>query len=107
MRLEVLYSGDHNLSCFYMAEVVKVVAPTFKDRLDWDIVYVFKKDGARRFYDLSVSLYGDENVRKNHCVAPVPSIFIDGRLVFDRIPMTEELEQAINGLIKKKDGCEP
>lgn len=104
LHLEVLYSGDHNLSCFYMAEVVKVVASSFKSGLQWDIVYVFKKDGARRFYDLSVGLYGEENVRKNHCLAPVPSIFIDGKLVFDQIPTVEELEDTVRQMIEQKSG---
>lgn len=104
LHLEVLYSGDHNLSCFYMTEAVKVVASSFPNELRWDVVYVLKKEGARRFYDLSVALYGEENVKKNHYAAPVPSIFIDGRLVFDRIPMVEELEDTLKELIKQKSG---
>lgn len=97
LHLEVIYSGDHNLSCYYMTEVAEAVAASFKDRIKIDIdkVYIFKEEGARRFYDLSVSLYGEEKVKKQLCLAPVPSMFIDGRLVFDRIPLVEELEEAV------------
>ncbi|MEW6423224.1 MAG: hypothetical protein AB1523_00510 [Bacillota bacterium] len=102
LHLEVLYSGDHNLSCYYMAEVVKVVASTFPEELRWEIVYILKKDGAKRFYDLSVSLYGEENVRKHHCCAPVPSLFIDGRLVFDQIPPVEELTEVIRRMLEQR-----
>jgi hypothetical protein len=103
LHLEVLYSGDHNLSCFYMVEAVKVVAPSFPDALRWEIVHIYKKEGARRFYELSVSLFGEENVKKGRCFAPVPAIFVDGQLVFDRIPLLEELEEKIRMLIRKKN----
>ncbi|MFZ5632561.1 MAG: thioredoxin-like protein [Bacillota bacterium] len=104
LHLEVVYSGDHNLSCYYMAEAVRVVAPSFKKELSWDIVYIFKKEGARRFYELSVALHGEENVKKHLCFAPVPSIFIDGKLIFNRIPMVEELEDVIRKMIAEKSG---
>ncbi|MFZ5650452.1 MAG: thioredoxin-like protein [Bacillota bacterium] len=99
IHLEVLYSGDHNLSCYYMTEVVKVVASSFQNELRWDVVYIFKMDGASRFYDLSVALYGEEKVKKYHYTAPVPAIFINGRLIFDSIPMVEELEEVIRKMI--------
>ncbi|OAT86133.1 hypothetical protein [Desulfotomaculum copahuensis] len=100
LHLEVIYAGDHNLSCFYMAEVVEAVAPLFKNSLTWDRVYILKKDGARRFYELSVGLYGEEGVRKKQQYAPIPSIFADGRLLFDQIPPVEELTEAIAGILK-------
>lgn len=104
LHLEVIYGGDHNLACFYMAEAVKVVASNFEEELKWDVVYVFKKEGAKRFYDLSVAEYGEENVKKHLCLAPVPSIFIDQKLIFDQIPPVEELEDTIKQMIKKKAG---
>lgn len=102
INLEILYSGDHNLSCFYMKEVVEVVASSFKNEVRWDTVYVFKKEGAGRFYDLSVALYGEDKVKKYRLTAPVPSIFINGRLVFDSIPMVEELEEVVRKMIDQK-----
>lgn len=89
-----------------MAEVVKVVASSFKKELDCDIVYILKKEGARRFYELSVELHGEENVKKYRMHAPFPSIFIDGKLVFDQIPSVEELEETVKKLLEQKNGYE-
>lgn len=102
LHLEVIYAGDQNLCCFYMAEVVKSVASVFENELEWSIIEIFKEEGSRRFYDLSVALYGEENVRKHHRHAPVPSIFIDGKLAFSQIPPVEELEEYLRLLIEKR-----
>lgn len=102
LHLEVIYSGDHNLSCFYMAEVAKVVASSFKNEIKLDTVHIFKEEGAKRYYHLSVSLYGEEMVRKQLRLAPVPSMFIDGKLVFDRIPQVEELEEVVLKMFREK-----
>ncbi|MQL52716.1 hypothetical protein GFC01_10670 [Desulfofundulus thermobenzoicus] len=99
LRLEVIYAGDHNLSCYYAAKVVEAVVPLFPRQVEWEKIYILQKDGARRFYELSVSLYGEEDVRKLHCHAPIPSIFINGEMVFDRIPSVEELAQSIEDFI--------
>ncbi len=104
LHLEVIYSGDHNLSCYYMAEVVKVVASTFPEELRWEIVYILTKEGARRFYELSVALFGEEDVKKRHRCAPIPSLFINGKLVCDQIPSVEELEEIIKGMIAVEAG---
>jgi predicted thioredoxin/glutaredoxin len=47
-------------------------------------------------------LYGEEIVNKHCRVAPVPSLFIDGELVFDAIPPMFELEDAIEEAIQQK-----
>lgn len=105
LQLEVIYAGDHNLSCFYMAEVVRVVVSAFeKDQVTWKTVQLFTKDGARRFYELSVALYGEEQVRKGYCHAPIPSIFINGKLVYDHIPCIEELDATIRRLLEEGQG---
>ncbi|MCL6558552.1 MAG: hypothetical protein K6U74_07065 [Firmicutes bacterium] len=87
-----------------MAEVVKVVASSFKKELSCDIVYILQKEGARRFYELSAAMHGEENVKKYKMHAPYPSIFIDGELVFDQIPSVEELAEVVRNLIEKKNG---
>lgn len=46
---------------------------------------------------------------RKHCrIAPVPSLFIDGELVFDAIPPSFELEEAIEEALvaKRKFGNE-
>lgn len=89
-----------------MAEVVKVVASSFKKELNCDIVYILKEEGARRFYELSVALHGEENVKKYRMHAPYPAIFIDGELVFDQIPSVEELEEVVKKMLDQKNGCQ-
>ena len=54
------------------------------------------------FLELSYSLFGEDNVRKYRRVAPVPSLFIEGELVFDAIPPIYELEEAIEEAIQVK-----
>ena len=105
LHLEVIYAGDQNLCCYYMAEAVKSAASAFENELKCSIVDIFKKEGARRFYELSVMLYGEENVRKNHRHAPIPSIFIDDKLVFRQIPPVEILTEVIRRMssCKNKD----
>ena len=51
--------------------------------------------GKERFLDLSVTLFGRDGVYKHARLAPVPSLFIDGELVFDGIPPRFELVEAI------------
>jgi len=47
-------------------------------------------------------LFGESGVYKAHRLAPVPSLFIDGELVFDAIPPRFELEEAIEEALAKK-----
>jgi hypothetical protein len=58
-----------------------------------------KQEGKKRFLELSCSLFGEDGVYKKCRVAPVPSLFIDGELVFDAIPPVFELEEAIEEAI--------
>jgi hypothetical protein len=60
------------------------------------------KAHARRFYDLSVSLYGEEELKKRLRCAPIPSLFIDGELIFDVIPMRDDLVNAIELALEKR-----
>jgi len=107
LRLELIYAGDHNLSCYYAAKVVEAVVPFFPNLLEWEKVYIRQKEGARRFYELSVSLFGEDNVRKYHYHAPIPSIFINGELVCDRIPSVEELKDIIEWVLRRAgDGAQ-
>lgn len=104
LHLEIVYAGDQNLCCYYAREAVKTAASFFtKSELQWSIVNIFDKEGARRFYQLSVMLYGEEKVRKNHLYAPIPSIFIDDKLVFQRIPPVEILTKVIRRMSARKN----
>ncbi|MFN3533999.1 MAG: thioredoxin-like protein [Desulfatiglandales bacterium] len=96
IHIEVIYQGDHCPSCYYMAEAVEHVIPKYVGIVKYTkIEYMKSKAHARRFYELSISLHGEEATKKRLKCAPIPSIFINGKLVFDCIPTLPELEAAI------------
>ena len=70
-----------------MARVVEAVASDYSDSLRWEIVVTKKLAGAARHTELS---------KKLGRPAPVPSIIINGELVFDSIPSVEDLRGCIN-----------
>jgi hypothetical protein len=72
-----------------MARVVEAVAADYGDKLRWEKVITKKMAGAARFMELT---------RRLGRPAPVPSIFIDGELVFDQTPSTEELKACLDRL---------
>ena len=106
-----MYKADYCLPCLFMDEAVRVVIPKYDERVDYRRVDFLKGDGKRRFLELSCSLFGKDGVFKAHRLAPVPSLFIDGELVFDAIPPQFELEEAIEEALEKKrqisDGRSP
>lgn len=73
-----------------MARVVESVAPEFGDDLKVEKIIIKQREGARRFREISASLGRP---------APVPSIFIEGQLVFDLTPPQEELRDFLNVLL--------
>ena len=81
IHIEIIHQGDHCASCQYMADAVEEVIPKYNDSIRFTKVeYTKSKAHARRFYDLSVSLYGEEELKKRMRCAPIPSLFIDGEL---------------------------
>jgi hypothetical protein len=100
--IEVMYKADYCLPCLFMDEAVREVVPIYGERVDYRRVEFLKGDGKRRFLELSCALFGESGVYKAHRLAPVPSLFIDGELVFDAIPPRFELEEAIEEALAKK-----
>jgi hypothetical protein len=100
--IEVMYKADYCLPCLFMDEAVREVIRQYDERVEYQRVDFLKGDGKRRFLDLSCSLFGEDGVFKAHRLAPVPSLFIDGELVFDAIPPRFELEEAIEEALAKK-----
>ena len=80
-----------------MTRVVESVAPDFSESMTWDKVVTRELKGALRFGELSKTLGRP---------APVPSIFINGVLVFEQTPGLEELrdclEKSIEGFQQDK-----
>lgn len=75
-----------------MARVVESVVPDFGDDVKVEIIIIKQREGARRFREISKSLGRP---------APVPSIFIEGQLVFDQTPPQEELRDFLNKLLDR------
>ena len=75
-----------------MTRVVESVAAEFENVLTWEKVVTRDLAGAMRFSEFSKSLGRP---------APVPSIVIEGELIFESTPSTEELKACIDRLIKK------
>jgi hypothetical protein len=86
-----------------MAEAVEEVIPKYAHHVRFTKVeYMKSKVHARRFYDLSVSLYGEEELKKRLRCAPIPSLFIDGELIFDVIPVQDDLVEAIESALRNR-----
>ncbi len=75
-----------------MTRVVESVAPEFENILTWDKVVTKDLGGARRFFEFSKALGR---------LVPIPSIAIEGELVFETTPSVEELKACIHKFIKK------
>ena len=100
--IEVMYKADYCLPCYYMDEAVRQVLPKYDSKVKYSKVFFMTQEGGRRFLELSKSLYGDEGVERHIRLAPVPSLFIEGELVFDMIPTRDELEEAIDEALRDK-----
>ena len=97
--IEIVYKADYCLLCLYMDQTVREVLPKYADFVEYQRVEFLRSNGKKRFLELSYALYGAEMVHKHCRVAPIPSLFIDGELVFDAIPPIFELEAAIEEAI--------
>lgn len=97
--VEVMYKADYCLPCFYMDETIHQVLPKYAHAVDYRRVDFLKGEGKKRFLELSYALFGEEAVKKHCRLAPVPSMFINGELVFDAIPPVFELEEALEEAI--------
>jgi hypothetical protein len=75
-----------------MARVVETVVPSFGAKVRWEKVITKELKGALRFGELT---------KKLGRPAPVPSIFINGELVFDITPPEEELRACIESLLSR------
>lgn len=73
-----------------MARVVESVAPGFGERLQWEKVVIKEMKGALRYGELSKSIGRP---------APVPSIFVNGELVFELTPGREDLVAYLETLL--------
>ena len=74
-----------------MARVVAEVAPEFEYTLEWETVITKELIGAKRYAELS---------QNKGRPMPIPSIILDGELIFDSIPSVEDLREFLTSYIK-------
>ena len=73
-----------------MTRVVESVASEFENCLTWEKVITKELAGAKRFQEFSKII---------NKPVPIPSIVINGQLVFETTPGTEELKACIKEYI--------
>jgi len=71
-----------------MTRVVESVIGDYAHRVRWQVVDVHRKEGARRMLEVT---------RESGKRMPLPSIFIDGKLIFSAIPDQRELRDYLDG----------
>ena len=74
-----------------MTRVVEAVAQEYEDHLTWEKIVTKDLAGATRYSEFSKFLGRP---------APVPSIVIEGKLVFDSTPSIEELRSCIQEFLE-------
>jgi len=106
IHLEIIYEGDHCPASYYMAEAVLEVLGPYGDRIVFTkLEFKRNKEHTRRFQELSIALHGEEAYRKRMQIAPIPSLFINGELVFDIIPARDDLIEAIEGFLSRHENA--
>jgi hypothetical protein len=94
--IETTFKGLSCLPCVYMEAAVQEVLPIYGGRVAYERIDIASARGKKRFLELSCRLYGETGVYTYHRLAPIPGLFIDGKLVFDAIPVRDELIVQIN-----------
>lgn len=97
--IEVMYKGRASVPCAYMEEAVCDILPECAGKIEYRRADLQGPAGKKRFLELSCKLFGEEAVWKYHKLAPIPSLFINGDLIFDAIPPRDELLEAIEAYL--------
>lgn len=101
--IETTYKGKSCLPSVYMEAAVRDVLPQYDHKVAYRRVEIRSRHGKQRFLELSCNLFGDAGVYQHHRIAPIPGLFIDGELAFDTIPPRDELETAIENILKRHE----
>lgn len=102
LLIEVTFKGRAYLPSRMMGDAVAAVLPRYGDRVAYRPVDLRQPAGRDRFLRLSVGLFGEAGVFRHLKLAPIPALFMDGRLVFDIIPPQDELETVIESRLKAR-----
>ena len=93
--VEVIGKDKGHWPSFYMLEAVNDVLPECAEKIDFREINIRNRKDKDRLIELSCALFGKDAVYQQQRLAPIPSIFIDGQLVFDTIPDRDEMIKAI------------
>jgi hypothetical protein len=96
ISLELVFKDRSHWPSIYMRETVEAALPHCSAPVAFCLVDLSRREGKARFLELCCGMYGKPGVFENHRLAPVPSLFADGRLVFDAIPAVDELLAALD-----------
>ena len=91
LLIEVISEGPHCIPCEYAIKSVREVAPEFEGRMEWRVVLLKEREGAERYLELTRKL------GKN---PPIPSILINERVAFERIPGPHLLRTTIERVLQ-------
>jgi len=94
LLIEVISEGPHCIPCEYAIKSVQEVAPAFAEVMEWRVVLLKEREGAGRYLELA------QKLGKN---PPIPSILINERVVFERIPGPQLLKTTIGRVLEGKE----
>ena len=100
--VEVICKDRGHWPSFYMQAAVQEVLPAYAERVECRFVDIREAKGKHRLLELSCALYGKKAVYQLKRLAPVPGIYIEGRLIFDAIPDRDELKTALDRSLRSK-----
>ncbi|MBM4305635.1 MAG: hypothetical protein FJ115_06490 [Deltaproteobacteria bacterium] len=92
--IEVISEGPHCIPCEYAIKSVREIAPEFEGVIEWSVVLLKEREGANRYLELA------QKLGKN---PPIPSILINERVAFERIPGPQLLRTTIERVLEGKE----
>ncbi len=81
------------MPCVYMTRVVKEAVKELGDAVIYKKVITKTLEGANQYKKI---------IKQHKSLVPIPSIIINGKLAFKRIPGKEELVDFLNIIIQKQ-----
>jgi len=92
--IEVISEGPHCIPCEYAIKSVREIAPLFEGLMEWRVVLLKEGEGAHRYLELT---------QKLGKAPPIPSILINERVAFERIPGPHLLKRTIERVLEGKE----
>lgn len=94
LLIEVISEGPHCVPCEYAIKSVREIASLFEGLMEWRVVLLKEREGVQRYMELAQKLGKSP---------PIPSILINQRLVFKKIPGPHLLKRIIERVLEGKE----